>query len=192
MEPSCPPSSLLTGDPLFWKMLDYGIFSCVWVWLKSFEVRNIGITFTEVQSIVTLRAIGTEKIARNKLHGLRVGWGFVACLQGLREKEYFLGVSEMSNNSVLGMKSHFSVPNKYLIIAGGGISYPKKSSQIISLISFLSEMVIQFSWFCGRFEVSCLLLTGSLYVMKQKMILQCVTHHVQHKNIRTWLDANGY
>lgn len=88
----------------------------------------------------------------------------------------------MSNNSVLGMKSHFSVPNKYLIIAGGGISYPKKSSQIISLISFLSEMVIQFSWFCGRFEVSCLLLTGSLYVMKQKMILQCVTHHVQHEH----------
>lgn len=88
------------------------------------------------------------------------------------------------------MKSHFSVPNKYLIIAGGGIScYPKISSQIISLTCFLTEMAIQFCWFCSSFEVSCLLFTGPVNVIRQKMILQHVTHHVESQNIRTGMVA---
>lgn len=39
------------------------------------------------QSIVTLQAIDTERLTRNKLHRLRMGWFFIAFPQHFKKTE---------------------------------------------------------------------------------------------------------
>lgn len=87
-----------------------------------------------------------------------------------------------------------------IVVEGGNSSYPKISPQLIShllqLSSFLTQQVIQCSYFCDMFEGSCLFLTGyfpslsPVYAIKQKMIFQYLMHHLESKNFETKIFAD--